>query len=262
MYTVTSATPLLLVLSRPGDGRTGCADVAQICQHLQLLESPLTDDVNAMIAAAARDQDARALRDFRSKVDALMLAYEPLTRRLVKAAESHSGAFPAMALRDAAKAEMNANALYTWARTFVPMDTDTPTKNDKVAKLQLMPYIVAMAYAVRVKLDVYYVESSGVDKTERLEYLERSRNTVEEFVTIIRVAVHVTLHDSGLLDVVLDYHLALTTYIALMATMRASAQIMLQPSDAPKAIALWDDGLGKIRYKGASRRQREREREE
>ena len=223
------------------------AGVAQLCQHLHMLKSPLKDDINAMIAAAIRDQDARAVRDFRSRIDALTLAYEPLTRRIVKAAESHPIAFPAPALRDAAKAEMNANALYTWARTFVPMDTDTPTKNDKVAKLQLMPYIVAMAYAVRVKLDVYYVESSGVDKKERLEYLERGRNTVDEFVATIKVAVHVTLHDSSLLEVALDYHLVLTTYIALMAVMRATAQMMLQPSDAPRTIASWDDGLDSIR---------------
>lgn len=43
---------------------------------------------------------------------------------------------------------------------------------DKADKLKLMPYLVAMAYAVRIKLDVYYVESSVVDKAERGEYLE------------------------------------------------------------------------------------------
>ena len=200
-----------------------------------------------MIAAAVGDQDARAVRDFRSKVDALTLAYEPLTRRLVKAAESRPIAFPALALRDALRAEMNANALYTWARTYVPTETDVRTERDKAAKLQMMPYIVAMAYAVRVKLDVYYVESSGVDRAERLEYLERGRNTVEEFVATIKVALRVTLCDSSLLEVALDYHLALMTYMALMAAMRATAQMMLQPSDAPRTIALWDDGLDKIR---------------
>ena len=221
--------------------------MAQLCQHLRLLESPLTDDVNAMIAAIIEDQDARTARDFRSRVEALTLAYEPLTQRLVKAAESRPIAFPAQALRDALRAEMNANALYTWARTYVPTETDVRTERDKAAKLQMMPYIVAMAYAVRVKLDVYYVESSGVDRAERLEYLERGRNTVEEFVATIKVALRVTLCDSSLLEVALDYHLALMTYMALMAAMRATAQMMLQPSDAPRTIALWDDGLDKIR---------------
>ena len=227
--------------------RLCCADVAHLCQHLSLFESPLTDDVDALIAAATRDQDARAVRDFRSKVDALTLAYEPLTRRLVKAAESHPIAFPALALRDALRTEMNANALYTWARTFVPTDTDVPIKRSKASKLQLMPYIVAMAYAIRAKLDVYYVESSGVDRAEQLEYLERCRNTVDEFMATIEVAMRVTLSNSSLLEMALDYHLALTTYIALMAALRASVQMALKPSDAPRTIALWDDGLDKIR---------------
>ena len=221
--------------------------MAQVCQHLRLLESPLSADVNAMIADAINDQNSRAVRDFKSKLDTLTLAYEPLTKRLAKAAESRSSTFTALALRDAAKAEMHANALYAWARTYVPTDTNALAKRDKAGKLQMMPYIVAMAYAVRVKLDVYYVESSGVDKAERLEYLERGRNTVNEFVATIKVVARVTLCDSSLLEVALDYHLALTTYIALMAAMRASVQMMLQPSDAPKTIALWDDGLETIR---------------
>ena len=222
-------------------------DVAQVCQHLHLLESPLTDDVDTMIADAVSDQDSRTQRDFRSRVDTLALAYEPLSRRIVKAAESRPGAFSALALKDATKAETNANMLYAWARTFVPTSTNAQAKMDKAGKLQLMPYIVAMAYAVRIKLDVYYVESSGVDRAERLEYLERSRNTVDEFVAIVKTAVRITLHDSSLLDVALDYHLALTAYIALMAALRASVQMVLKPSDAPSTIALWDDGLDKIR---------------
>ena len=221
--------------------------MAQLCQQLRLLESPLTDDVDAMITDAIKDQDARAVRDFQSRVDALTLTYEPLTKRIVKAAQNHPVAFPAMALRDAAKAETNANALYTWARTFVPSGSNRQIKMDKAAKLQLMPYIVAMAYAVRVKMDVYYVESSGVDRTERLEYLERCHNTVDEFVATIKVAVRATLCDSSLLEVALDYRLVLTTYTALVAALRASVQMVLKPSDAPRTIALWDDGLDAIR---------------
>ena len=200
-----------------------------------------------MIAAVVREQDGRDVRDFKSKIDALTLAYEPLTKRIVQAAERRPIAFATLAIRDAAKAELHANALYTWARTYVPVDTDVRTERDKAGKLQLMPYIVAMAYAVRVKLDVYYVESSGVDKTERSEYLERGRNTVEEFVATIKVAVRVTLCDSSLLEVALDYRLALATYMVLMAALRATPQMMLRPDDAARTIALWDDGLDTIR---------------
>ena len=118
---------------------------------------------------------------------------------------------------------------------------------DKTAKLKMIPYIVAMAYAIRVKLDTYYVESSGMDRTERFGYLERGRSMVDQFMEVVEVAVRVTLHDSSLLDVALDYCLALTTYITLIAALRASVAMMLESEDAPSPIAPWDDGLAGLR---------------
>ena len=56
-----------------------------------------------------------------------------------------------------------------------------------------------------------------------------------------KVVVRVTLHDSSLLEV------TLTMYVALMETLRVSVQVLLASGDAPRTIALWDDGLDKIR---------------
>ena len=226
--------------------------MSQLCLHFQLLEAPLTQDMKAMIAAADRggDDNGRVVRDFKSRVETVTLVYKPLVERIVKASNSGSRGFSNLALRDAAKAEISANTLYSWAGSFVPTNTNSQSSMDKAAKLKIMPYIVAMAYAVRVKLDAYYVESSGVDRTERLEYLERSRNTVEQFIETVKVAVRVTLYESSLLDVALDYHLALTTYIMLMAALRASVATLLTPKDTPKSIAPWDDGLAGLRYEG------------
>ena len=223
------------------------ADLEELCRHLQLLEAPITKEMDAMIRAADNEHSARAVRDFKAKLDSAALAYEPLTERIIKAAEGGSGKFPSFALRDAAKAETNANALYSWARTFVPKDTDNQAGMDKAAKLRMMPYLVAMAYAVRIKLDVYYVESGGIDKSERLEYLERSRSTVDQFMGILEVAVGTMLNNSGLLEVALDYHLALTTYVAISTALRSSVQMMLAPKDMPEMIKAWDDGLTPIR---------------
>ena len=109
---------------------------------------------------------------------------------------------------------------------------------DKATKLKMMPYIVAMAYAVRVKLNVHYVESSGVNRAERLDYLEHRRSAMGHFIENIEVVVRVTLHGSDLLDVALDYHLVLTTYTALIAALPASVTVLLKPKDVPKTIAL------------------------
>ena len=187
------------------------------------------------------------MRDFKARLDSLTLAYEPLVDRLLSAAESGANTLPKFALRDAMRAESQANTLYSWARTFVPKDVANQTAMDKTTKIKMMPYIVIMAYAVRVKLDVHYVESTSVVKAEKAEYLERSRKVVDEFVALLRVTTNAILDTSSLLDVAIDYHLALGTYIALMAALRKSVQMLLTPADAPQPVALWDDGLADIR---------------
>ena len=221
------------------------ADLAELCRCLHLLEGPTTKEVDAMIAAADSEDSPRAARDYRSKVDAVTLAYAPLAERILKATEHDSGVFSRLALRDAAKAEKQAIELYSWARTFIPKNATVA--RDKAAKIMTVPYLVAMAYAVRVKMDVYFVESSGASKSERLEYLERSRKTAEQFTEALSVAVRVVLNGSSLLDMALDYNLVLTTYITLKAAVQANVQMLLKPKDVPQTIALWDDGLSGLR---------------
>lgn len=223
------------------------ADVDQLLHHLRLLEGPLTPEVDAMIAAADTNVSAQSVRDFKSRIDSVTLAYGPLANKIIKAGEQGGATFTPLALRDAAKVEKHAIELYSWARTFLPKDSAIQAATDKASRIKMVPYVVAMAYAVRIQLDVYYVESSGVDKADRLEYLERSNNVVEQFIEVLKVALKVMLGESSLLEVAMDYHLALTTYVALAVALRVSAQMMMAPQDVPKTIALWDDGLSGIR---------------
>ena len=223
------------------------SELSELCQQLRLLEDPVSQDVDALIAAASVEPSPRAVRDFKSKLDAVRLAYEPLMEQMLEVAKSDAHTFPQFAATDATKAEIHANILYSWARTYVPQDADSPATMDKTAKLNMMPYIVAMAYAVRVKLDVHYVESRGMIEAERHEYLKRSSNVVEQFMATLELAMRAMLHDSGLLEVALDYHLALTTCVTLKAAMRASVQMILGSHDVPRTTVLWDDGLAEIR---------------
>ena len=200
-----------------------------------------------MISTSNNSDGARIAREFKARLDLVTLAYEPLTKRFIKVAEGDSQKFPPFAAKDAAKAEVQANALYAWARTFVPNESSDLEDLDKLAKLKMMPYLVAMAYAVRVKLDVHYVEASVLDRTERMEYLERSCNMVDEFTVLVRVALNAILVKSSLLEVALDYHLVLTTYMMLMATLKKSVQMILAPSAPVGSIQVWDDGLSGIR---------------
>lgn len=229
----------------------GCAGLSHLCRHLPLFETPLTHELESMIALEDDENCDRSVRDFKSKLEATTLAYEPLAERLIKTVSATgSNKLSNVALRDAAKAEMHANTLYSWARTFIPKhssNSGSQTAITKAARLQMMPYIVAMAYAVRIKLDVFYVEGSAVDQAERLEYWERGRSVVEQFKSAAQNALRALLIDSSLLDVAIDYHLALTTYTALMATLRKSVQTLLATDDVPETIQLWDDGLAKLR---------------
>lgn len=223
------------------------ADLVVLCRYLRMFEGPIPQEVDAMIAATGDGQSTRDVRDFKSKIDAVTLAYEPLAEQMREAAKLDASTFPQFVLRDAAKAEMHANALYSWARTFFPKDTSTHVDASKMDKLRMMPYVVAMAYAVRVKLDVHYIEGSATSAAERPEYFKRSRDIVDRFMAVVGMAVRSMLSDSSLLDVALDYHFALETYIALMTALQASLQAILKPKDAPGTIALWDDGLSQLR---------------
>ena len=227
----------------------GHADAAQLGQHLRqhlrLLGRPLTQDIDV-------DESARDVHDFKSKVDAVTLAYEGLIEQTVIAAvERHPDTLLApLAPRDAAKAEMDANTLYMWARAFVPADSTTSARTHmaKADKIKMMPYVVAMAYAVRLKLDVYCIESSGMDDTERMMCSEMSRKAMGQLMQVLQVATWATIDDSSLLDMALDYHLATTTYITLSAAVRASVQMAMPTlGGVPRAIVHWDDGLSGIR---------------
>lgn len=223
------------------------ADVADIRQALRLLDGPITQEADVAIAAAYNEEDSRTVREFKSKINSAKLAYDTLTEQMRKAAKKNTQTFTRFALKDAEKTEKQAIELYAWARTFLPGATDGPVNMDKTAKLKMMPYIVAMAYAVRAKLDVYYVESTRVEQAERSQYLERSRNTVEQFMEVLEVAVRAMLDGSSLLELALDYHLMMVTYVTLKAALQASVQLILESEDVPETTVLWDDGLAGIR---------------
>lgn len=219
------------------------------CRQLRLLEGRFTADVNATIAAAGNADSTPAARVFKSKIDALTLAYEPLAQKIIDAAKSDSSSitFASQALKDANRAEKHAIELYSWAREFIPQDADTQADMDKTAKLKLIPYLVAMVYAVRVQLDVQYVDDHKSTRAERQGYLGRSRNIAEQLLAILAMAMRTLLQDSSLLEVALDYHIALTTCVESIKALRKCVQMMLAPSSVRESTELWDDELSEIR---------------
>lgn len=200
-----------------------------------------------MIATACSGEGCLAARDFKFKLDAVKLAYDPLTKLMPQVAQSDAYTFPWLAMSYIAQVEKKAGELYEWARAFVPKSTRDAVRMDKAAKLRIMPYMVAMMFAVRVQLDVYYIESAGVNNQERLKELQRSGDIVDQFTGTLETAVRVILYDSSLLEVALDYNLVLATCVTLKMALRAGIQTTLESEDASKMETMWDDGLSQIR---------------
>lgn len=70
---------------------------------------------------------------------------------------------------------------------------------------------------------------------------------VDNFVQVIGPEVMAMTANTGLLNVALDYHLPITTYLTLITTLRNSVQTMVSPGAASRDISIWDDGLVGIR---------------
>lgn len=197
--------------------------------------------------AALNDADAaRVARDLKGKMNSLSLAYGPLVDTFIKSAEHSTQCLSEIAKEDAYMAIMRADDLYAWAETFLPNKSQATLS--RWAKLELMPYVVAMAYAVRVKMDAHLVQSKLLSESSEAQYLQRNYAIVDDFISVLQPAIVGLISNTSLLEIALDYHQPLATYVTLIETLRTSAQLMLPLFEStPEKIAVWDDGLSGIR---------------
>ncbi|MEM7555704.1 MAG: hypothetical protein AAF378_16705 [Cyanobacteria bacterium P01_A01_bin.84] len=141
-----------------------------------------------------------------------------------------------------------ATQLYYWAETFVPSDQKELENMSKDARFHVMPYLIAMAYAVRVKADAYAVESDTIDNADdRAAYLKRSRKIVDEFIEVLKFTADVLTTNASILDIALDYYLPLSAYLTAITSLRAGTDALLIPTYKHKIVGAWDDGLSRIR---------------
>ena len=232
---------ILVFISRRENCRR-CAESADIYEQLDSFESTVIQGFEAAVATISDAQAAQAARDFKAKLRLVSLGYDDLIEDMVTAAGAETWRFSTFAKDDASRAEMRAEELYAWAESFLPSPCSSLNKH---AKLALTPYAVAMAYAIRVKMDARLVKGHSIqDDAERTTYLERSRNIMNDFVHTLRETLAVIVTDTSLLEIGLDYRVMLTAYSTLIWTLKMSAQMMGEPA---KNIQIWDDGLSGIR---------------
>ena len=225
--------------------RAGAAD---ICDRLDALKAQVEQGFESVISTIQNADAVRVAREFKAKLNSLTLAYNPLVEDVISFAKHGSQGLSDFAREDADKAEMRADDLYSWAQTFVPTGGGQAALS-KHAKMELMPYIVAMAYAVRVKLDAHLVRSCVLSDAKRGAYLQRARKIVDDFVRVLQAALAAVVTNTSLVEIALDCYQPIATYVTLMAALRASVDTMLATERGPgsRKIALWDDGLGGIR---------------
>ena len=225
--------------------RAGAAD---ICDRLDALKAQVEQGFESVISTIQNADAVRVAREFKAKLNSLTLAYNPLVEDVISFAKHGSQGLSDFAREDADKAEMRADDLYSWAQTFVPTGGGQAALS-KHAKMELMPYIVAMAYAVRVKLDAHLVRSCLLSEVKRGPYLKRAHGIVDDFARVLQAALAAVVTNTSLVEIALDCYQPIATYVTLMAALRASVDTMLATERGPgsRKIALWDDGLGGIR---------------
>lgn len=219
---------------------------SDLCDRLDALKFQMARGFESVISTIKDAGAVRVAREFKTKLRLLTLAHDPLVEDIINSVENTLQDISEFAKEDADKAIARAEELYAWAETFLP-DTSQATLS-KRAKLELMPYIVAMAYSVRVKLDAQLVRSSLLPEAKRGLYLQRACGLVDEFVRVLRSTLAAVMANTSLLDIALDYYQPLATYITLITSLQSSVHMMLSPQGAPpKKIEFWDDGLSSIR---------------
>ncbi len=156
---------------------------------------------------------------------------------------------------NAAEAVSRAEELFAWTMKHLPSfgdgdESGQATVLSKQEKLIAMPYTVAMAFAVRVKTDAHMVQShSTVNPKDRQRILDKSCKDVKSFIEQLQKLLMATVRDTSLLELALDYHLPMTTYIMLIDSMRASVELMKDRGNTTldNELQALNDELSKIR---------------
>ena len=225
--------------------REPCAGSTDIYSKLDALHAETDRGFDTVISGIQSEGPVRTARELKDKVDSLIQAHEPLVADIINLAADGSRGMSDYAKEDADKAEARADYLYSWANNYLPETAKLAAQValSKHVELKTMPYIVCMAYAVRVKLDAHLVRS----KDDCAYYYREAADAVEKFVGVVSPALKAVTGDTSLLSIAFVRHYPIAIYATLVRTLRDSARNMGSPKAASKQIERWDDGLSGIR---------------
>ena len=232
------------------------AESVDICERLDSLEKKITRGVQDVIGTLNSQQAAAIDNKFKEKLDLVTTPYKELVHDITEAAGNMDHQYSSLAgeivKENAIAAEKRADELHAWAKSNMPKAVgNSHVDRNKPKKIKMMPYIVAMAYAVRVKVDARMVKvhSMPAKGGEREKYLERNRKFIDDIVKLLREKITEIVDGASLLEIALDYYLVLATYAMLITSLQASVPMMVKPETTVEGekIQGWDDGLSDIR---------------
>lgn len=179
----------------------------------------------------------RLVRDFYVKLDMLAKKYHPALK-----AVACKGEFPQYLKDDIKEIKRRAEELYSWAKIHL-------SEKSKLAAMQNMPYVVAMAFAVRAEMDACIAESEMATCTESKDFfLNQCRELGNKFLRVVMGQITTLFSDSTLLDVAFDLHTHLGVYVTYIKSFQASLELLKATDTAEyEHIYSWDDGLAPLR---------------
>lgn len=179
----------------------------------------------------------RLVCDFYVKLDMLAKKYHTTIKAVVC-----KGEFPQYLKDDIKEIKRRAEELYSWAKLHL-------SEKPKLAVMQNMPYIVAMAFAVRAEMDACIAESEMAVCTESKDFfLNRCRELGNKFLKVVVGQLSALFGDSTLLDVAFDLHTHMGVYVTLIKSFRASLELLEAADTAEyEDVYSWNDGLAPLR---------------
>ena len=70
---------------------------------------------------------------------------------------------------------------------------------------------------------------------------------MDEFIAKLKSVVTALTANTTMLDIALDYHLPLSTYLTVITSLRAGVDALLSPAHKQEIVGVWNDGLSSIR---------------
>ena len=219
----------------------------EIGSKLDSLHAEMNKGFENVLKTVENDKAVQEAREFKRKLDMLAIKDDRMCEDMMDAAQNQ-GRYPEYAKENAKDAMESAEDLYIWAEAMLPDQMDGETAMTRQNKLEIMPYIVAMAYSVRVQVDAHMVKSHFLaDDTDRKKFVKSGHKIVDKFIELLNSAIEALVAQTCLLEIAIDYQLPLATYLTLMKSLCGSLKSLSSPESIKEKPADWDDGLSSIR---------------